>query len=106
MSNEDAAKKIETLAKVLPSTTSPVLVALAIIGAPWFWGMFEAAQQTRNALLSVSTNLPAMMGEFQNASQQIKKIGERLDRHIEQTDRFHREVDGRIRRIENKVGFQ
>ena len=32
------------------------------------------------------------------------KFGERLDKHIEQTDRFHREVDGRIRRIEDKVG--
>jgi hypothetical protein len=104
MSTEEAAKRIDTLAKVLPSTTSPVLVALAIIVSPWLWGMFEAAQQTRNALLSVSTNLPSMMGDFRKASEQIEKIGERLDRHIEQTDRFHREVDGRIRKIEDKVG--
>lgn len=104
MSTEQAAKHIETLAKVLPSTTSPVLVALAILVAPWLWGMFEAAQQTRNALLSVSTNLPSMMGDFRKASEQIEKIGQRLDRHIEQTDRFHRDVDGRIRRIEDKVG--
>lgn len=104
MSAEETAKRIATLAKLLPSTTSPVLVALAILVAPWLWGMFEAAQQTRNALLSVSTNLPSMMGDFRKASEQIEKIGDRLDRHIEQTDRFHREVDGRIRKIEDKVG--
>lgn len=104
MSTEEAAKRIDTLAKLLSGTTSPVLLALAVLVAPWLMGMFEAAQQTRNALLFVSTNLPSMMGDFRKASEQIEKIGDRLDRHIEQTDRFHREVDGRIRKIEDKVG--
>jgi hypothetical protein len=104
MSTEDVAKRVETIAKVMPSTTSPVLVALAMLVAPWLHSMFETAQQARNALISVSTNLPTMMGDFKKASERIEKIAERLDRHIEQTDKFHREVDGRIRKIEDKVG--
>ena len=66
--------------------------------------MFRTAAQGRDALVSVSTNLPVIMQEFRKTADQIQKIGERLDRHIEQTDRFHREVDGRIRKIEDKVG--
>lgn len=104
MSTEETVKRFDALAKLLSGTTSPVLVILAFLVAPWLSGMFDAAQQTRGALMHVSTNLPSMVEEMRKAAGQIEKIGERLDRHIEQTDKFHREVDGRIRKIEDKVG--
>ena len=104
--SEEQAKRIDAWTRLLPAGTPPTLILCALAAAPWLSRMYDTTTEARNALLSVSTNLPTMMGDFKKASEEIKKIGERLDRHIEQTDRFHREVDGRIRRIEEKVGFQ
>lgn len=106
MSAEDVSKRVDAWAKLLPAGTPPMLLLAALAVAPWLSRMYDTTVEARNALLSVSTNMPAIMKEFRSTSDHIEKIGERLDRHIEQTDRFHREVDGRIRRIENKVGFQ
>lgn len=110
MSKDDAAKQIEPivalLGKLLPGSAGPILVGGFIAIAPWLNSMFTTATQGRDALVSVSTNLPTIMQEFRKAADQIEKIGDRLDRHIEQTDKFHRDVDGRIRKLEGKVGFQ
>lgn len=108
MSNQEDTKAAHPIAalvaKALPGSAGPVLVGIFIAATPWFDSMFKTATQGRDALVSVSTNLPVIMQEFRKTTDQIQKIGERLDRHIEQTDRFHREVDGRIRKIEDKVG--
>lgn len=102
-----AAHPIAALvAKALPGSAGPILVGIVIAATPWMDSMFKTATQGRDALVSVSTNLPVIMQDFRKAADQIERIGERLDRHIEQTDKFHREVDARIRRIETKVGFQ
>ena len=104
--SEEQAKRIDAWTRLLPAGTPPTLILCALAAAPWLSRMYDTTTEARNALLSVSTNLPTMMGDFKKASEEIEKIGERLDKHIEQTDRFHREVDGRIRRIEEKVVFQ
>ena len=110
MNTQDESKASNAIAtllgKLLPGSAGPVLVGIFIAATPWFDSMFKTATQGRDALVSVSTNLPVIMQEFRKAADQIERIGERLDRHIEQTDKFHREVDARIRRIETKVGFQ
>lgn len=110
MSTEEAAKRVEPIValigKLLPGSAGPILVGIVIAAAPWFSDMFKTATQGRDALVSVSTNLPVIMQDFRKAADQIERIGEQLDRHIEQTDKFHREVDRRIRRLEDKVGFQ
>ena len=103
--SEEQAKRIDAWTRLLPAGTPPTLILCALAAAPWLSRMYDTTTEARNALLSVSTNLPSMMGDFRKASEQIEKIGQRLDRHIEQTDRFHREVDGRIRKIEDKVGY-
>ena len=110
MSTEEATKRVEPIVamigKLLPGSAGPILVGGFLAITPWLNSMFATATQGRDALVSVSTNLPVIMQEFRKAADQIERIGERLDRHIEQTDKFHREVDARIRRIETKVGFQ
>ena len=109
MSTQDESKAAHPIAalvgKALPGSAGPILVGIVIAATPWFDSMFKTASQGRDALVSVSTNLPVIMQEFREAAGQIEKIGHRLDRHIEQTDKFHRDVDGRIRKLESKVGF-
>lgn len=103
--SEEQAKRLDAWTRLLPAGTPPTLILCALAAAPWLSRMYDTTTEARNALLSVSTNLPSMMGDFRKASEQIEKIGQRLDKHIEQTDRFHREVDGRIRKIEDKVWY-
>ena len=104
MSTEDASRKLDAWTRLLPAGTPPTLILCALAAAPWLSRMYDTTTEARNALLSVSTNMPVILREFRATSDHIEKIGERLDKHIEQTDRFHREVDGRIRKIEDKVG--
>lgn len=103
--SEEQARRIDAWTRLLPAGTPPTLILCAIAATPWLSRMYDTTTEARNALLSVSTNLPTIMLEFKTASDRIERIGERLDKHIEQTDRFHREVDGRIRKIEDKVGY-
>ena len=55
-------------------------------------------------LLSITKAVWVVASTWGEFSSQVRSIDARLTQHIEQTEKFRRDIEERLRRIEGKVG--
>jgi uncharacterized protein YoxC len=72
--------------------------------AAWSVAKVGCAVAVLGFLMSITRAVWTVASTWGEFSSQVRSIDARLTQHIEQTERFRRDIEERLRRIEGKVG--